>query len=129
MKTITTFLTCLLLLFSAVSLSADNEKPTQQTTPIIIAVLTPGTVHGRSLSDMPQAYYMDGYINASFNSATDHFVTINVRNLSNGMQTQELINTSMMVVTIDVNEILSSGDFIIEFSYDNGDTYIGYFAI
>lgn len=58
MKTITTFLTCLLLLFSAVSLSADNEKPTQQTTPIIIAVLTPGTVHGRSLSDMPPQFFL-----------------------------------------------------------------------
>ena len=129
MKTITTFLTCLLLLFSSVSLSADNEKPTQQTTPIIIAVLTPGTVHGRSLSDMPQAYYMNGCINVSFNSTVDHSVIICVRNLSNGTQIQELINTSMMVVTIDVNEILSSGDFIIEFSYDNGDTYIGYFTL
>ena len=78
---------------------------------------------------MPQAYYMNGLINVSFNSALDHSVIISVRNLSNGTQIQELINTSMMMVTIDVSEIISSGDFIIEFLYDNGDTYIGYFAI
>ena len=128
MKTITTFLTCLLLLFSAVSLSADNEKPTQQTTPIIIAVLTPGTVHGRSLSDMPQAYYMNGCINVSFNSVEENYITIQVRNLTTGAQVQKVVDISMSLVSIDINEILSSGEYIVDFW---GETayYYGYFTI
>lgn len=78
---------------------------------------------------MPQAYYMAGYINISFNSVEEHIVNVNVMNLSIGTQVQELVYTSAMSVAIDINQILSTGDYIIELVYDNGNRYVGYFTL
>ena len=50
-------------------------------------------------------------------------------NLSSGTQVQELVDTSAMSVAIDINQILSTGDYIIELVYDNGNRYVGYFTL
>ena len=129
MKRITTLLASAFMMLSAITLSADNEKPSQQTTPIIIAVMSPGTIQGRNILDVPQAYYTNGHIYTLFNSYDNHIVTISVTNLQTGSYIYELVDTSTGAVMIDINQILSSGDFSIELLYDNGDKYIGHFTL
>lgn len=78
---------------------------------------------------MHQAYYMAGYINISFNSVEEHIVNVNIMNLNRGTQVRELVDTSVMSIVIDMNQILSAGDYTIELVYDNDNTYVGYFTL
>ena len=129
MKRIAKILCSALLLFSTITMSADKETKPSLNPPTIITILHPDTIHERSMCDMPQAYYMAGYINISFNSVEEHIVNVNVMNLNRGTQVQELVNTSVMSIAIDINQILSAGDYTLELVYDNGNTYVGYFTL
>ena len=53
---------------------------------------------------------MAGYINISFNSVEEHIVNVNIMNLNRGTQVRELVDTSVMSIVIDMNQILSAGD-------------------
>lgn len=129
MKRIAKILCSALLLFSTITMYADKETKPSLNPPTIITILHPDTIHERSMCDMPQAYYMAGYINISFNSVEEHIVNVNVMNLNRGTQVQELVNTSVMSIAIDINQILSAGDYTLELVYDNGNTYVGYFTL
>ncbi len=129
MKWIVKILCSALLLLSTITMYADKETKPTLNPPTIITILHPDTIHERSMCDMPQAYYMAGYINISFNSVEEHIVNINIMNLSRGTQVQELVYTSAMSVSIDINQILSTSDYIIELVYDNGNRYVGYFTL
>lgn len=50
-------------------------------------------------------------------------------NTSNGGQVQNLYDASNMNVVIDIMDILTSGDYIVEFEFDNFDIYIGEFSL
>lgn len=122
----------LLLLFSsflycaAFDTNDDNKKETTTIVPIVVTK-GPQDFH-RSLTPEIEAYYFNGHVNVFFYGVSG-CVTVTVNNTSNGGQVQNLFDASNMNVAIDIRNILTSGEYIVEFEFDNFDTYIGEFSL
>lgn len=81
----------------------DNKKETGTIVPIVVTK-GPQNLH-RSLTPEIEAYY------------------------SNGCLVQNYFDASSMNVLMDIRSILTSGEYFLEFEFDNFDTYIGEFSI
>ena len=122
----------LLLLFSSflycAAVDTNDDKKTQTTTIVpIIVTKGPQDFH-RSLTPEIEAYYSNGHVNVFFYGVSGG-VTVTVYNTSNGGQVQNLYDASNMNVVIDIRNILTSGEYIVEFEFDNFDSYIGEFSL
>ena len=115
-----------LLYCAAVDTNDDNKKETTTIVPIVVTK-GPQDFH-RSLTPEIEAYYSNGQVNVSFYRVSGG-VTITVYNTSNGGQVQNFFDASNMNVAIDIRNILTSGEYIVEFDFDNHDTYIGDFCL
>lgn len=122
----------LLLLFVSVLCSTANEMgddKKKETSTIVPIVVTQGPQDfHRNITPEIEAYYSNGYVNVFFYGIYGG-VTITVRNISNGCQVQNFLDTSSMNVVIDIRSILTSGEYIVEFEFDNLETYIGEFSL
>lgn len=122
----------LLLLFSSFLYCAafdTNDDKKKETTTIVPIVVTKGPQDfHRSLTPEIEAYYSNGHVNVFFYGVSG-CVTVIVYNTSNGGQVQNLFDASNMNVAIDIRNILTSGEYIVEFDFDNHDTYIGDFCL
>lgn len=122
----------LLLLFTCLSycVAADtNDDSKKETTTIVPIVVTKGPQDfHRSLTPEIEAYYSNGYVNVFFYGVSGG-VTVTVYNTSNGGQVQNLYDASYMNVVMDIRSIQTSGEYIVEFEFDNFDTYIGVFSL
>lgn len=122
----------LLLLFTSLlncaAVDTNDDKKTQTTTMVpIVVTKVPQDFH-RSLTPEIDAYYSNGHVNVFFYGISGG-VTVTVYNTSNGGQVKNLYDASNMNVVIDIMNILTSGDYIVEFEFDNFDTYIGEFSL
>ena len=122
----------LLLLFASVlcstanSIGDDNKKETSTIVPIVVTK-GPQNLH-RSLTPEIEAFYSNGYVNIFFYGVSGG-VTVTVHNISNGGHVQYIFDSSSMNVVMDIRSILTSGEYFLEFEFDNFDTYIGEFSI
>ena len=122
----------LLLLFTSLlncaAVDTNDDKKTKTTTIVpIVVTKVPQDFH-RSLTPEIDAYYSNGHVNVFFYGISGG-VTVTVYNTSNGGQVKNLYDASNMNVVIDIMNILTSGDYIVEFEFDNFDTYIGEFSL
>lgn len=130
MKTLTIIMTYVTFLCSSVFAFADNDKNKDNSQlPIIIIIETAGPIHGRSLDLLPEAYYMNKAVHIAFNTEYSGFVSISVKNLENGEYVNHVTHSSYLSSTIDISHILSSGDYLVEISYDHSNKYVGYFTL
>lgn len=127
MKTLLSLLLCGIFSLISTSAFADDDKP-KPIQPIIITIETEGIIHGRTLDNLPEAFYSDGYIYVKFNHYNSEYVSISVRNLDTGESINDVISPSLVTFAIDIKSILSSGYYIIEFLCNN-TTYVGYFTL
>ena len=122
----------LLLLFSSflycAAVDTNDDKKTQTTTIVPIVVTKGPQDFRRSLTPEFEAYYSNGHVNVFFYGVSGG-VTVTVYNTSNGGQVQNLYDASNMNVVIDIRNILTSGEYIVEFEFDNFDSYIGEFSL
>lgn len=122
----------LLLLFTSLlncaAVDTNDDKKTQTTTIVPIVVTKGPQDFHRSLTPEIEAYYSNGHVNVFFYGVSGS-VTVTVYNTSNGGQVQNLYDASNMNVVIDIMDILTSGDYIVEFEFDNFDIYIGEFSL
>lgn len=126
-KTIKIFLLIGILCLSFFSAYADDEpKPVK---PTIITIVKSGDILERGICNLPQAYYSDGYIYVTFESDVYGMASVNVTNISTGAILQEWITASFETSIVDINSIVSSGDYVVEFNCDNSDSFIGYFTL
>lgn len=122
----------LLLLFASVlhstasEISDDKKKEPSTIVPIVVTI-GPQDFH-RNITPEIEAYYSNGYVNIFFYGFSGG-VTVTVHNISNGCQIQNLLDASSINAVIDIRSILASGEYIVEFEFDNFDTYIGEFSI
>ena len=122
----------LLLLFTSLlncaAVDTNDDKKTQTTTIVPIVVTKGPQDFHRSLTPEIEAYYSNGHVNVFFYGVSGS-VTVTVYNTSNGGQVQNLYDASNMNVVINIMDILTSGDYIVEFEFDNFDIYIGEFSL
>lgn len=122
----------LLLLFTsllncaAVDTNDDNKKETTTIVPVVVTK-GPQDFH-RSLTPEIEAYYSNGHVTVFFYGVSGG-VTVTVYNTSNGGQVQNFFDASNINVVIDIRNILTPGEYIVEFELDNFDTYIGEFSL
>ncbi|MDD6825345.1 MAG: DUF3244 domain-containing protein [Oscillospiraceae bacterium] len=110
------------------AVDTNDDKKTQTTTIVPIVVTKGPQDFHRSLTPEIEAYYSNGHVNVFFYGVSGS-VTVTVYNTSNGGQVQNLYDASNMNVVIDIMDILTSGDYIVEFEFDNFDIYIGEFSL
>ena len=124
----------LLLLACAVLMSlsfcnanANTEDETPQNYKPIVVRRDPTNFH-RSLEAPIFAYYASGTINLDFveNLGT---ATVAVQNLTVGGQVVELIDSGMGTATIDVNSILTVGNYYMTITTMSGDVYYAEFTL
>ena len=122
----------LLLLFTsllncaAVDTNDDNKKETTTIVPVVVTK-GPQDFH-RSLTPEIEAYYSNGHVTVFFYGVSGG-VTVTVYNTSNGGQVQNFFDASNINVVIDIRNILTPGEYIVEFELDNFDTCIGEFSL
>ena len=104
----------------------DNEQESKEYWPIDVKK-EPTNFH-RSLEAPIFAYYAAGTINLDFveNLGT---ATITVQNLTAGGQVVELIDTGIGNVVIDIDSILTVGDYYMTITTMSGDTYYAEFTL
>ena len=124
----------LLLLASAVLMSisfcyanANTDDETPKNYKPIVVRRDPTNFH-RSLEAPIFAYYAAGTINLDFveNLGT---ATVAVQNLTVGGQVVELIDSGMGTATIDVNSILTVGNYYMTITTMSGDVYYAEFTL
>lgn len=105
----------------------DGQKKDENSIVPIVVTVEPEDFH-RSITPEIDAYFLNGYVVISFTGAQD-FVVVTVRNLTSGRHVQNFFDTSCMSANIDIRDIVTSGDYIIEFDFANFDTYVGEFSL
>lgn len=122
----------LLILFTGIvncaATATCDDKKTETSTIVPIVVTKDSPNFHRSLTPEIEAYYSNGYVNISFYGVTGG-VTVTVYNVSNGGQVRDFYDSSYMNVVMDIRSIQTSGEYIVEFEFDNFDTYIGEFSL
>ena len=111
---------------AAVDTNDDKKTQTSTIVPIVVTKDSPN-LH-RSLTPEIEAYYSNGYVYISFYGVTGG-VTVTVYNVSNGGQVRNFYDSSYMNVVMDIRSIQTSGEYIVDFEFDNFDTYIGEFSL
>ena len=104
----------------------DNEQPSKEYWPIDVKK-EPSDFH-RSLEAPIFAYYAAGTITLDFveNLGT---ATVVVQNLTAGGQVAELIDTGMGNVVIDIDSILTAGNYYMTITTISGDVYYAEFTL
>ena len=105
---------------------ADNVKPEEDYQPISVRK-EPTNFH-RSLEAPIFAYYAAGTINLDFVENLGP-ATVAVLNVTFGGQVVELIDTSMGNVVIDIDSILTVGDYYMTITTMSGDMYYAEFTL
>lgn len=106
---------------------ADNEEIKPSTYEPIVVRKEPTNFH-RSLEAPIFAYYAAGTINLDFVENLGA-ATVAVQNLTSGGQFVELIDTGMGNVVIDINSILTVGDYYMTITTMSGDVYYAEFTL
>lgn len=104
----------------------DNEQPSKEYWPIDVKK-EPTNFH-RSLEAPIFAYYTAGTINLDFVENLGA-ATVAIQNLTAGGQVAELIDTGMGNVVIDIDSILTVGDYYMTITTMSGDIYYAEFTL
>ena len=104
----------------------DNEQPSKEYWPIDVKK-EPTNFH-RSLEAPIFAYYAAGTINLDFVENLGA-ATVVVQNFTAGGQVAELIDTGMGNVVIDIDSILTVGDYYMTITTMSGDIYYAEFTL
>lgn len=105
----------------------DNEKTETSDYRPITVKKEPTNFH-RSLEAPIFAYYAAGTINLDFIENLGA-ATVAVQNLTTGDQIVEIIDTSMGNVIIDIDSILTVGDYYMTITTMSGDMYYAEFTL
>lgn len=108
------------------TVTSDNEKTESDYKPISV-VREPTNFH-RSLEAPIFAYYAAGTITLDFVENLGA-ATVAVQNLTAGGQVVELIDTGMGTATIDIDSILTVGDYYMTIATMSGDVYYAEFTL
>lgn len=108
------------------TVTSDNEKTESDYKPISV-VREPTNFH-RSLEAPIFAYYAAGTITFDFVENLGA-ATVAVQNLTAGGQVVELIDTGMGTATIDIDGILTVGDYYMTIATMSGDVYYAEFTL
>lgn len=106
---------------------ADNEEIKPSTYEPIVVRKEPTNFH-RSLEAPIYAYYAAGTINLDFVENLGA-ATVAIQNLTAGGQVVELIDTGMGNVVIDINSILTVGDYYMTITTMSGEVYYAEFTL
>ena len=106
---------------------ADNEEIKPSTYEPIVVRKEPTNFH-RSLEAPIFAYYAAGTINLDFVENLGA-ATVAIQNLTAGGQVVELIDTGMGNVVIDINSILTVGDYYMTITTMSGEVYYAEFTL
>ena len=109
------------------SSTSYNEEVKAETYQPIVVRKEPTNFH-RSLEAPIFAYYAAGTINLDFVENLG-VVTVAVQNLTAGGQVVELVDTGMGNVVIDINSILTVGDYYMTITTMSGDVYYAEFTL
>lgn len=104
----------------------DDEQVSSEYQPIGVR-RRPTNFH-RSLEAPIFAYYAAGTINLDFLENLGA-ATVAVQNLTSGGQVVELIDTGMGNVVIDINSILTVGDYYMTITTMSGEVYYAEFTL
>ena len=110
--------------FVFASNNPDEKKPTMEE-PIVVK---DKPLIQRSLEAPIFAYYAAGTINLDFVENLG-VATVAVQNLTAGGQVVELVDTGMGNVVIDINSILTVGDYYMTITTISGDVYYAEFTL
>lgn len=127
MKRILLFLAVVFTTSSTLCFSAnDEEQPKKDYQPIVVRNESPN--FHRSLETPIFACYTDGTIILDF---VDNLgvATVAVQNLTTGGQVVELVDTGMGNVLIDIDSILTAGDYYMTITTMSGDVYYAEFTL
>lgn len=105
----------------------DNEEIKPSTYEPIVVRKEPTNFH-RSLEAPIFAYYAAGTINLDFVENLGA-ATVAIQNLTSGGQVVELIDTGMGNVVIDINSILTVGDYYMTITTMSGEVYYAEFTL
>ena len=105
----------------------DNEK-TETSDYRPITVKKEPTIFHRSLEAPIFAYYAAGTINLDFVENLG-VATVAVQNLTAGGQVVELVDTGMGNVVIDIDSILTVGNYYMTITTMSGDEYYAEFTL
>lgn len=131
MKRIITFIVFALgvsLFMSFGANNTDNDKTETTTDYRPIGVKKEPTNFHRSLEAPIFAYYAAGTINLDFVEDLGA-ATVVVQNLTAGGQVAELIDTGMGNVVIDIDSILTAGNYYMTITTISGDVYYAEFTL
>ena len=131
MKRIITFIIFALgvsLFMSFGANNTDNDKTETTTDYRPIGVKKEPTNFHRSLEAPIFAYYAAGTINLDFVENLGA-ATVVVQSLTAGGQVAELIDTGMGNVVIDINSILTVGDYYMSITTMSGEVYYAEFTL
>lgn len=106
---------------------ADNEEIKPSTYEPIVVRKEPTNFH-RSLEAPIFAYYAAGTINLDFVENLGA-ATVAIQNLTSGGQVVEIIDTGMGNVVIDINSILTVGDYYMTITTMSGEVYYAEFTL
>lgn len=109
------------------SSTSDNEEVKAETYQPIVVRKEPTNFH-RSLEAPVFTYYAAGTINLDFVENLGA-ATVAVQNLTAGGQVVELIDTSMGNVVIEINSILTVGDYYMTITTMSGEVYYAEFTL
>lgn len=131
MKRIITLIALTLLIGSTPSfgfstMDNDNKQTASDYQPI--GVRREPTNFHRSLEAPIFAYYAAGTINLDFVENLGA-ATVAVQNLTSGGQVVELIDTGMGNVVIDIDSILTAGNYYMTITTISGDVYYAEFTL
>lgn len=118
-------LACIASVFTCFSANDEELKPVNSQH---IVVRGETTNRHRSLEAPIFAYYVAGTITLEFVENLG-VTTIAIQNLSAGGQVVELIDTSMGNVVIDINSILTVGDYYMTITTMSGEVYYAEFTL
>lgn len=107
--------------------SHDEEEP-KQVNPQHIVVRNESPNFHRSLEPSIYAYYADGTITLDFIENLG-VVTMAIQNLTTGGQVADLIDTSTGNVIIDIDSILTVGNYDMTITTMSGDVYYAEFTL
>lgn len=107
--------------------SHDEEEP-KQVNPQHIVVRNESPNFHRSLEPSIYAYYADGTITLDFIENLG-VVTMAIQNLTTGGQVADLIDTSTGNVIIDIDSILTVGNYYMSITTMSGDVYYAEFTL
>ncbi len=122
-------ITYLLFTSPVLSMNLRDTKPQQDVlqVPITIIKETPN----RYRSNCPiviEAYYQSGYVSVVFYEINES-VLITISNISTGDSVYSMGNALDNYVSVNINEILSNGDFEVLIMTESGEMYRGNFTL